>query len=65
MISIKEIAKIAGVDVSTVSSALNDSPRVKPETKEKIKQLAFEHVRKQAGGSLRVHEYKYIYEINT
>ena len=40
MITLKELAKMAGVDVSTVSRALNDSPRVKPITKELIKKLA-------------------------
>jgi Transcriptional regulators len=40
MTSLKELANLAGVDVSTVSRALNDSPRVKPKTKELIKQLA-------------------------
>lgn len=40
MSSLKEIAQIAGVDASTVSRALNDSPRVKRETKEMIKKLA-------------------------
>lgn len=40
MISLKELAKIAGVDVSTISRALNDSPRVKPETKDRIRKLA-------------------------
>jgi len=40
MVNLKEIAKIAGVDVSTVSRALNDSDRVKPETKELIKRIA-------------------------
>lgn len=40
MINLKEIAKIAGVDVSTVSRALNDSDRVKPETKELIRNIA-------------------------
>jgi DNA-binding LacI/PurR family transcriptional regulator len=43
MISLKEIAKVAGVDVSTVSRALSDSPRVRLETKEKIKKLAEEY----------------------
>ena len=39
-VTIKDIAKKAGVTHSTVSRALNDSPRVKQETKEFIKQLA-------------------------
>ena len=40
MTSLKELAKLAGVDISTVSRALRDSPRVKPQTKELIKRLA-------------------------
>jgi DNA-binding LacI/PurR family transcriptional regulator len=43
MISMKELAKLANVDISTVSRAIGDSPRVKPETKELIKKLAKEH----------------------
>jgi LacI family transcriptional regulator len=43
MISMKELAKLACVDVSTVSRALSDSPKVKPETKEAIKKLAEQH----------------------
>ena len=41
-ITIKTLAKLAGVDVSTISRALNDSPRVKPETIKRIKDLANE-----------------------
>lgn len=40
MVTIKDIAKIAGVSYSTVSKALNNSPLVKEETKQKILQLA-------------------------
>ncbi len=43
MINIKKLAQIAGVDVSTVSRALNDSERVKPKTKAYIKALAEQH----------------------
>lgn len=39
-ITIKEIAKEAGVSVATVSRALNDSPRVTPATKQRIQQIA-------------------------
>ncbi len=39
-VTIKDIAKVAGVSYSTVSKALNDSPLVKPDTKKKILQVA-------------------------
>ncbi len=39
-ITIKDIAKIAGVSHTTVSRALNDSPLIKDETKEMIKEIA-------------------------
>ena len=35
-ITMAELARLADVDISTVSRALNDSPLVKPKTKEKI-----------------------------
>lgn len=41
-VTIKDIAKLANVSHTTVSRALNNSPYVKPETKEKIKALAEE-----------------------
>lgn len=41
-VTIKDIAKIAGVSYSTVSKALNDSPLVKQSTKIRILQLAKE-----------------------
>lgn len=41
-ITIKDIAKIAGVSYSTVSKALNDSPLVKSDTKKKIVKIANE-----------------------
>jgi DNA-binding LacI/PurR family transcriptional regulator len=41
-ISIKDIAKAADVSYSTVSRALNDSPRVRPETKQRIQHIASE-----------------------
>lgn len=39
-VSIKDIAKEANVSPSTVSRALNDHPRISPETKAQIKNLA-------------------------
>jgi len=39
-VTIKDIARLAGVSYSTVSKALNDSPLVKPETKQRIVELA-------------------------
>ena len=41
-VTIKDIAKAANVDPSTVTRALKDSPRVKPATREKIAGLAAE-----------------------
>jgi len=41
-VSMQDIAKIAGVSLSTVSRALADSPRVKLETRTRIQQLADE-----------------------
>lgn len=41
-VSIKDIAKAAGVSHSTVSRSLSDSPLVKPETKVRIQRLARE-----------------------
>ena len=40
MVTIKDIAELAGVSYSTVSKALNDSPLVKPETKKRILEIA-------------------------
>ncbi|WP_129409120.1 LacI family DNA-binding transcriptional regulator [Marinitoga lauensis] len=42
MITIKDIAKIAGVSPSTVSRSLNDYPNISKKTKEKIKKIAEE-----------------------
>ena len=39
-VSIKDIAKAAGVSPSTVSRALSDHPRISDETKERIRRLA-------------------------
>ncbi|MGX7200247.1 LacI family DNA-binding transcriptional regulator [Enterococcus nangangensis] len=42
MVTIKDIAKVAGVSHTTVSRALNDSPLIKTATKDKIKTIAAE-----------------------
>ena len=39
-VSIKDIARIAGVSIATVSLALNDDKKINPETKQRIKELA-------------------------
>jgi DNA-binding LacI/PurR family transcriptional regulator len=41
-VSMKDVATAAGVSLSTVSRALADSPRIKPETRTHIQQLAKE-----------------------
>ena len=41
--TLADIARLAGVSISTVSRALQNSPRVKPETIERIKRLADEN----------------------
>ncbi len=40
MIRLKEIAEVCGVNVSTVSRALKDDPRVKADTRKKIHAMA-------------------------
>ena len=42
MVTIKDIAKIAGVSHSTVSRSLNDSSEISEKTKERIKKIAEE-----------------------
>lgn len=42
-ITIKDIAKICGVGVSTVSRAMNNHPDINPATKERIMQIIEEH----------------------
>ena len=39
-VKLKDIAEMTGFDISTVSRALRDDPRVKEETKKKIKEIA-------------------------
>src|SRR5262245_39354574 len=41
--TIADIARLAGVSKSTVSRALNDSPLISPETKDRIRQIARDH----------------------
>jgi len=43
MISTRELARLAGVNQSTVSRSLNDRPEISVETKEKIRALAKKH----------------------
>ncbi|MHA6280371.1 LacI family DNA-binding transcriptional regulator [Salinimicrobium sp. CAU 1759] len=42
-ITLKELAKLLNVSVSTVSKALNDSPEISPKTIERVKELAALH----------------------
>ncbi len=42
-ITLKELAKLLNVSVSTVSKALNDSPEISPKTSERVKELARLH----------------------
>ncbi|MCM8570514.1 LacI family transcriptional regulator [Gramella jeungdoensis] len=42
-ITLKELAKLLNVSVSTVSKALNDSPEISPKTAERVKELARLH----------------------
>ncbi len=41
-ITVRDIARIASVSVSTVSRSLNDNPRISAETRERIKRIAAE-----------------------
>ncbi|GIQ62995.1 hypothetical protein PACILC2_15630 [Paenibacillus cisolokensis] len=40
MATIKDVAKMAGVSISTVSYALNDNPKVSKKTKQKVMEAA-------------------------
>ncbi len=42
-ITLKELSKILGVSISTISKALNDSPEISHDTKTKVKELAALH----------------------
>lgn len=42
-ITLKELARLLNVSVSTVSKALNDSPEISPKTAERVKELAALH----------------------
>ena len=42
-ITLKELSKILGVSISTISKALNDSPEISHDTKIKVKELAALH----------------------
>jgi len=61
-ISIKSIAKKAGVSISTVSHALNETRYVKKETKEKIRELAekYNYIPNRIARSLRTDKTNYI-----
>jgi len=39
-VTLKELAKLLNVSISTVSKALNDSPEISPQTRKKVKELA-------------------------
>lgn len=41
--NIKEIAKLAGVSVATVSRVLNDSPKIRPDTRERVLEIIQAH----------------------
>ncbi|MHB9023066.1 MAG: LacI family DNA-binding transcriptional regulator [Armatimonadota bacterium] len=43
MISVRKLARLAGVSTATVSRALHDDPRVRRETRERIRALADQH----------------------
>ena len=42
-LTIKELAKIAGLNHSTISRSLNDSPLISDETKQRVLKLAEQH----------------------
>jgi LacI family transcriptional regulator len=42
-ITLKEIAKIAGVSSSTVSRVINNRPGVRPETRERVQKIVREY----------------------
>jgi LacI family transcriptional regulator len=64
MVSIRDIAKKAGVSISTVSYALNGSPKVTEETTAKILAIAKElnYVPNAAARTLKKRETKFLCE---
>ena len=43
-ITIKDIARMCGVGVSTVSRAINNHPDINPETKQKVMAVSYTHL---------------------
>ena len=41
-VSVKDVARLAGVSEQTVSRTVHDSPSVRPETKERVLAISFE-----------------------
>jgi len=62
MVTLKDIAKEAGVSINTVSCALRDSPRISMPVKEKVKRIAVEmgYMPNAAARALRIKKSKVI-----